>query len=97
MCFRNAPKAVREEHQDVLEQDKIDVLGHHDYVRLARGLKDVRVSRVKQVQVSNAVRFNSKLLCEPRCQRWRKLRIKPNDHATSTGWSTQRDANRSDA
>lgn len=91
------PENRRRSTQALLKQNEIDILRHDRDVRFSRGQEDARILRAQQVQIPNAVGFDRKFFCQPRRERRRQLRINPNDHATNTGWSIRREANRSDA
>jgi hypothetical protein len=54
--------------ESFLQQHEIDVLRHHSNIRLSRLMKDAGIFGAKQIEIPNAIRFDSKLVSQPRRQ-----------------------------
>jgi hypothetical protein len=75
---------------ELLKQlDKIRVLGHDDRTITARGGENLLVSCVTQPKIAKRHYIEVKLLPEPGRQLWWKMRVKPELHPITTGWSTR--------
>ncbi len=64
---------------------EVAVFGHYHDASGFRGSKDVWVFRIPKAKVANGVRIEFEAHPQPHCNHWRKLRIEPEDHATTTG------------
>ena len=64
---------------------EVAVLGHYHGPGVPCSGEDLKVLRVSETEIANGVRVQFEPHSQPKSNRWRKLRIKPENHATTTG------------
>ena len=79
------PNDLRRRAQAVLKIDEIAVLGHHHRACSGRLSLDDFIVGIPQADIPDRKRRYRKILTEPSGQTRRKLGIKPQSHAASTG------------
>src|SRR5262245_39725842 len=91
------PEHLRRRTAALQDTDEIDVFGENRGTSLSRCLEDFGVLSSEQPETTSGNCRRTKLLFDELSYGWRKLSVDPDDHATRTGWSIEREAYRRDA